>query len=230
MRHPTAGGAFRLRFAENDVEERIAAVRAWFGDQGRTEFLWWVGPSSTPGALESRLREGGATPWDDGVIASMLATEPPPPVEDIQVRKVERYEDFVLAREIAWATAGFTDEQAREVGATLPHKWEDRRRSDNGATYLAYVDEEPVAAADILFLPFAGFLSGASTKPEHRGRGAFRALVRARWDAAAERGTPALIVGAGKHVAPDPRAPWVPCGRRAARARRPGRSQHLNVP
>ena len=30
-----------------------------------------------------------------------------------------------------------------------------------------------------------------------RGRGAYRALVRARWDVAVERGTPALTVSAG---------------------------------
>ena len=30
-----------------------------------------------------------------------------------------------------------------------------------------------------------------------RGRGAYRAVVRARWDAAVARGTPALAVGAG---------------------------------
>jgi hypothetical protein len=34
-------------------------------------------------------------------------------------------------------------------------------------------------------------------RPEARGRGAYRALVRARWDDAAERGTPALTVHAG---------------------------------
>jgi len=39
--------------------------------------------------------------------------------------------------------------------------------------------------------------AGGGTRPEHRGRGAYRALVRARWDAAVERGTPILTVGAG---------------------------------
>ena len=34
-------------------------------------------------------------------------------------------------------------------------------------------------------------------KPEARGRGAYRALVDARWEAAAERGTPALVTQAG---------------------------------
>jgi GNAT superfamily N-acetyltransferase len=41
------------------------------------------------------------------------------------------------------------------------------------------------------------YLAGGGTRPDRRGRGAYRALVRARWDAAVERGTPALTVGAG---------------------------------
>jgi GNAT superfamily N-acetyltransferase len=150
-----------------------------------------------PRDLEARLLARGAIPWDDGVITMMTAVEPPPEAEGVEVRRVETFEDFVLAREIAWEAAEFTEEQAREVRATLPGKWEQRVRTDDGAAFLAYVDGEAVAAGDVLFLPFAGFLSGASTKPEYRGRGAFRALVRARWDEAARRGTPALVVGAG---------------------------------
>ena len=40
------------------------------------------------------------------------------------------------------------------------------------------------------------FLTGGVTIPEARGRGAYRALVRARWDEAVRRGTPALVVHA----------------------------------
>ena len=39
-------------------------------------------------------------------------------------------------------------------------------------------------------------------REDARGRGAYRALVRARWDAAVERGTPALTVMAGSMSAP----------------------------
>jgi hypothetical protein len=35
-----------------------------------------------------------------------------------------------------------------------------------------------------------------------RGRGIYRALVRARWDEAERRGTPALVVQAGKMSRP----------------------------
>lgn len=172
-------------------------MRAWFRDQGRAEFTWWVGTSAVPGDLEARLLARGAAPWDDDVITMMTAVQPPPEAEGVEVRRVETFEDFVLAREIAWEAAEFSEEQAREARATLPEKWQERVRADDGAAYLAYVDGDAVAAGDILFLPFAGFLSGASTKPAERGRGAFRALVRARWDEAARRGTPALVVGAG---------------------------------
>ena len=41
------------------------------------------------------------------------------------------------------------------------------------------------------------YLGGAGTRPDQRGRGAYTALVRARWEAAVERGTPVLTVGAG---------------------------------
>ncbi len=202
MSYPPSGAAFRLRFDAARVDERIRAVRAWFREQGRERFTWWVGTSATPGDLEERLLGEGAEPWEDDVIVSMLATEPPPPVEGVEVHRVERFEEFVLAREIAWGAAEFDEQQEHEFRESLPQRWEERRRADTGAEYLAYLDCEPVAAGEMVFLPFAGFLSGASTKADYRGRGAFRALVRARWEEAARRGTPALMVGAGRMSRP----------------------------
>ena len=43
------------------------------------------------------------------------------------------------------------------------------------------------------------FLIGGSTAEWARGRGVYRALVRARWDYAVGRGTPALVT----HAMPD---------------------------
>jgi predicted GNAT family acetyltransferase len=40
-------------------------------------------------------------------------------------------------------------------------------------------------------------IAGGSTHPDYRGRGCYRALVRARWNAAVTRGTPLLAVQAG---------------------------------
>jgi predicted acetyltransferase len=41
-----------------------------------------------------------------------------------------------------------------------------------------------------------GFLAFGGTHPDWRGRGAYRALVRARWDEAARRGVPVLATHA----------------------------------
>lgn len=199
---PPAGGVYRVRFEPGTLDERIAAVRGWFREQGRAEFVWWIGTSATPADLEDQLLARGAAPWEDGVIAVMLTEEAPPEVPGIQVRRVETYEDFATGRELGFEAAGFTAEQADEVRASFRERWEDRRRTGSAASYLAYVDGEPVASGDMLFLPFAGFLSGATTKPEFRGRGVYRALVRARWDEAVRRGTPALIIGAGSMSRP----------------------------
>lgn len=200
---PPAGAAHRLRFDVDHVEERVAVVRAWFRDRDRDEFTWWVGTSATPGDLEARLRAMGAAPYgDDPLLTSMVLTEAPPEVEGVKVRRVERFEDFAVAREMAWATADFTVEQLTHARSTQESRWNERERSGNSALYLAYIDGEPVACGDMLFLPFGGFLSGATTLPDYRGRGTFRALVRARWDEAVRRGTPALVVSAGRMSRP----------------------------
>jgi len=198
-----AGGFHRIRFDAERIDERVRQLRETFRERGRDEFTWWVGTSSTPDDLEDRLLALGAVPYgDDPVVASMVSTSEPPEVEDVEVRRVERLEEFVIARELAWSTAEFTDEQFAHVRATIPERWEARQRDGHAVAFLAYAGDEPIAAADVIFVTFAGFLSGAVTRPAYRGRGAFRALVRARWDEAVRRGTPALIVGAGKMSRP----------------------------
>ena len=63
--------------------------------------------------------------------------------------------------------------------------------------YLAFADGKPVARASAAFGERGATLFGGSTLPEARGRGAYRALVAARWDDAVERGTPILVTQAG---------------------------------
>jgi hypothetical protein len=45
-------------------------------------------------------------------------------------------------------------------------------------------------------------LYGGATAPDARGRGAYRALLRARWDEAVALGTPALITQGGSMSRP----------------------------
>ncbi|MDX6513050.1 MAG: hypothetical protein QOE36_2554, partial [Gaiellaceae bacterium] len=71
-----------------------------------------------------------------------------------------------------------------------------------GQPFVALLDGEVVAAATSSFTPWGVSLFGGATAPEARGRGAYRALVRARWDEAVRRGTPVLITQAGSMSLP----------------------------
>ena len=64
-------------------------------------------------------------------------------------------------------------------------------------SYLAWVDGEPVGAARGIFRPQGVLCIGGSVREQGRGRGAYRAMVRARWDDAVAAGTPVLVVQAG---------------------------------
>ena len=67
----------------------------------------------------------------------------------------------------------------------------------NNLIYLAYVDGRPVARGSAAFGERGVTLFGGSTLPEARGRGAYRAVVAARWEDAVARGTPLLVTQAG---------------------------------
>jgi GNAT superfamily N-acetyltransferase len=78
----------------------------------------------------------------------------------------------------AWWEAERTAEYLRRLG------------DSTFALYVAYVDGRPVASGRAEFLPersFAG-LWGGGTISEYRGRGLYRALVRARTEEARRRG------------------------------------------
>jgi GNAT superfamily N-acetyltransferase len=72
----------------------------------------------------------------------------------------------------------------------------------NGATFLAWVDGEPVAAAYASYTDLGVLLFGGATLPEARGRGAYRALVMARAREAERRGTPVVVTHAGRMSRP----------------------------
>src|SRR5207237_6582272 len=73
-----------------------------------------------------------------------------------------------------------------------------RRVAGNGVPvgFVATLDGRPAAAATALPSTRGVFLIAGATAPWARGHGLYRALVRARWDYAVERGTPVLVTQA----------------------------------
>jgi GNAT superfamily N-acetyltransferase len=197
--HPLAGYAARLRLGR-DVEDTVAAVRAWFTDRGREEFLWLLGPSTTPRDLEARLTALGARPdAEDPVWAGMVLDEAPPSAPGIDVRKVEELDEAIRCVHI---TAADLPEAARAPAVAQVRAGWPNRNLEVREIFAAYIGGELVACATVAYLDRAVYLSGGATLPSARGRGAYRALVRARWDEAVRRGTPMLVVQAGRMSKP----------------------------
>ena len=169
----------RLRTA--DAFEEIVARAP------RARIVWITGPD-----FDAPLRALGCRDQDPPLtsyIAALATEQPPPEVRGVDVRRIETYEAFLVGLDVSargWATKPVED----------PVETWERRRSRPGGEWVAFVDGEPVAYAGAIAGQHGLFLTGGVTLPEARGRGAYRALVRARWEEAVRLGTPGLVVHA----------------------------------
>ena len=94
-----------------------------------------------------------------------------------------------------------TGAPGRSTGATL---WElqDLRRLVRSASTSPSSTADRRGRAARCSRTRAVNLSGGSVRADARGRGVYRALIRARWDDGVARGTPALTVQAGRMSRP----------------------------
>jgi GNAT superfamily N-acetyltransferase len=189
---------FRLDDPAAAVEEVRAAAR----ERGVTEVDWWVADSAEPAGLVELLEELGLRldPRDPDV-TGMAMLEPPPAIEGVVARPVASIDELRAATEIDLVAFEASDSRREAALANVADEWENRE-GVHSRTFLAFVGGEPVGAGRSAYVPGAPLLVGGSVLPAARGRGAYRALVRARWDDAVERGTPFLLVHAGKMSGP----------------------------
>ncbi len=196
--HPAATVVQRLRLSPENVEETVAAVRALLAERGRPASTWEVGNSATPPGLAGRLLALGMEPYEEPLAVGMVLLETPPPVAtDVAVRKVETLDEYLAAIDIANEAFGMSERDREEARADAGRSFRERKESGRVDTFLAWLDGEPVAVGWATYADAGVVLNGGSTLPRARGRGAYRALVAARWEEAARRGTPALITQAG---------------------------------
>lgn len=178
-----------------DVERTVAETREVV--EGRSS-IWWLGPSADPPDLEARLRELGFRDPPDRAsdLVSMATVEPPDAPDGVDVRRVETLEEYVEAAELRWEAFGTPGQRREEERAGVADAF--RRTVEAGSVvyFLAFAEGRPAATGSCVVSPRGLLLFGGATAPWARGRGLYRALVRARWDEAVARGTPALVVQA----------------------------------
>jgi GNAT superfamily N-acetyltransferase len=192
----------RFRLAPEEVEAAVAELRAFFRAHDRHEITYEVGSSSTPSDLLDRLAALGMIPDDEPEVAGMVLRRslPETPTE-VEVVPVTDFAGFFAQMTIFRRCFGRGAPDPTEEEAAREHERR-RGKEDHLRRWLAYADGKPVAAAEGLLVDGAVVLGGGATLPEARGKGAYRALVAARWRAAVERGTPVLVVQAGKMSRP----------------------------
>ena len=188
----------RLRLDPDEVPEAIHEIREEIARRRHHQATWRVGSSATPADLVDRLTAYGFVPSDrpghEPHLTSMVLTDEPPRVEGVEARRIESAAELELAHAISASAFG------EDTGED---DWDMRfvaeRAGHTPRMYLAFVDGDPVGAASALVeadCPAAMLISGG-VLAKARGRGAYRALVRARWDDAVDAGQPALVVHAG---------------------------------
>jgi GNAT superfamily N-acetyltransferase len=196
----TGNSAHVLRIRLGDVEEAAAWARAQAIERDVPRLEWWVGWNATPADLADRLVAAGLEPDDEeATLTGMTLDEPPPEAPGITVRRLETIEEQLAALTVDWEVWGHdAAERARRT------ETEHRRFDPNGTVhhFAAYDGARPVGFGRAVDMDGGVALLGGAVLPEYRGRGVYRALVRARWEHAVSRGSPLLVVQAGHMSAP----------------------------
>jgi len=135
---------------------------------------------------------GGLIPYvEEPLLISLTIDRPPPAVPEVDVRRVADMETYREALEVDWDAWGMPREA-----------WESQEASGVIEHHLARLGGRPAGFGRLVATGAAGVLMGGSVAPWARGRGVYRALVRARWEATVARGTPRLVTSAGAMSAP----------------------------
>ncbi len=195
------GSVQRIRLG--DVEAAVAWTRAEARRRRLSRLDWWVGWSATPGDLAERLLAEGLVPGDPPVFAAMTLDREPPAQPSVEVRRIgtltEQLEALATVDWVVWDLP--PDEQAQRRG------WEQERFDEIAGAgvvhhFGARVDGRLVGFGRAIDMDGGVALMGGAVLPAFRGRGVYRALVRARWEHAVARRTPFLVVQAGPMSAP----------------------------
>ena len=193
---PTWASISGIDVGEDELEALLAEIRARVREDKDTS--WWIGPSTRPRDAEKRLRALGlGDPYDGvGLLHVLCLTREPAAVGEVEVSRIDTFDQLAAARELAWDAFGTPAERREKNRARLREEFEDLQRDGIPAGFLASIDGRPAGTAFAIPSDRGVFLIGGSTAPWARGRGVYRALVHARWNYAVARGTPALVTHA----------------------------------
>jgi len=176
----------------------LEEVRGHLRERGRTRTQWEVGSSAPPGLVDALYERGLVRDGDGYASALVLTHEPPPAAPGLTARRIETFEEYAAANAVQWVAFEAPEHEVAESRELLPQRYRDTVNLMHGV----WLDGELVCAGTASPSEHGLLLYGGATLPHARGRGAYRALNRARWDDAVALGTPALITQGGTMSGP----------------------------
>jgi GNAT superfamily N-acetyltransferase len=135
----------------------------------------------------------------------MALVEPPSGnmPEGVTTGLVETIDDLADSDHVTVEAFSMGPEAKAEMDRDRVKRYAEYKTTGNSARqFIASLDAEVVGTAAAVLGKYGVNLFAAGVLPHARGRGVYRAMIRARWDLAVERGTPALTVQAGQMSRP----------------------------
>jgi hypothetical protein len=188
----------RQRFPVEELDDVLAEVRDALRRRGRTQTQWEVGSSAPEGLVDALLERGLEREKDPYAVALVLTDVPPAIGRGLTARRVETLEELEAAAAVQWEAFEATPEEIEENRRLLPERF----RQNLYLRHAVWLDGEIVCTGTAAPTEYGLLLYGGATKVGARGRGAYRALIRTRWDDAVALGTPALITQGGSMSRP----------------------------
>ena len=183
----------RQRFPLDELDDMLEEVHRHLRERGRTQTQWEVGSSAPPGLVDALLERGLRRDGDGYAVALVLRREPPPAAPGLSARRIETFGEYAAANAVQWEAFESPPQEVAEAQAVLEQRYRDTVNLMHGV----WLDGELVCAGTATPSEHGLLLYGGATLSKARGRGAYRALNRARWDDAVALGTPALITQGG---------------------------------
>jgi GNAT superfamily N-acetyltransferase len=188
-----------IRLRDGEAPDAVAEVRRILAPAETRVVSWWLSDRATPGDVEEQLLDAGLDlVADDYLLDGLLATAPPPAgPPDVEVRPATTAKEWAGLRELQDGVFDNPPER-RPTHEQLLVEF----RHTNSVLFGAWLEGELVGAGAATPSSRGLLLWGGSVLEQARGRGCYRALVRARWDEAVRLGTPALTVSANDQSGP----------------------------
>jgi hypothetical protein len=203
----TSASVMARRIDADGVEQAVADVRRLAAEHGMTRAAWFVPEAADPEGLAAALLPMGMVPHDEPpheprFAAMVLLEEPKPGPPDVEARLAATFAEYQAGLRVGHEAFEMSSEDRAAMEAHERETWGFEQNWGVFRTFVAVVGGEVVGKGAAIHGANAAWLVGGSTRADMRGRGVYRALVRARWDAAVAHDTHALTVTAGRMSRP----------------------------